>query len=246
MGVVNLEGLVGPAPHARVDEGRVTLTSAARGVAELCALGIGVVTAANNHRTDVASIEDTVRALEKTRLAEQGTTSVDATGHVATRIAAFDLPSNEEVSAVVLRAFEPRADHRTIAAFHVTGPPSYIPQESLKKAVAAAVDGGARIVVAHGTHGWGPVERRRGPHGDVVIAWGLGNLFFSCACTASTEGLILRAVVRDERIDASVIPVDAGLWGKPATVAAELDLCFEVLNAIGSSPIRRDGVVGVL
>jgi poly-gamma-glutamate capsule biosynthesis protein CapA/YwtB (metallophosphatase superfamily) len=143
---------------------------------------------------------------------------------------------SREVTAAVARA-ERRVDV-VVVMFHVTGPPSYVPAPELVWAVDAAVAAGAQIVAAHGTHAPARVERR----GPAVIAWGLGNLVFSCPCTDERDGLVLRATVADGRVtSAAVIPVDAGLQGEPARLSRDPELMFDLLQALGSSPLSRAG-----
>jgi poly-gamma-glutamate capsule biosynthesis protein CapA/YwtB (metallophosphatase superfamily) len=103
-----------------------------------------------------------------------------------------------------------------------------------------ALAAGARVVAAHGTHAVAPVERR----GEAVIAWGLGNLLFSCECSRETEGVVLRVALAGERTDASVIPIEAGLDGAPAQIAGERGATLELLEAIGSPALRREGAAG--
>jgi poly-gamma-glutamate capsule biosynthesis protein CapA/YwtB (metallophosphatase superfamily) len=125
-----------------------------------------------------------------------------------------------------------------IASFHVDGPPSYLPRPELQSAVKIAQEAGAKIVVAHGTHAIGPVERR----GDLVIAWGLGNLVFACDCTKEREGLLLEVVLRGGEIEsASIIPIEAGLKGEPARLSADPNGVFDLLEGIGSAKLMRKG-----
>ena len=101
-----------------------------------------------------------------------------------------------------------------------------------------AIEAGAKIVVAHGRHAIGPVERR----GHLVVAWGLGNLVFACDCTNEREGLVLEMVLRDGDIySASVIPMEVGLQGEPARVSADPNGVFDLLEGIGSVKLVRQG-----
>jgi poly-gamma-glutamate capsule biosynthesis protein CapA/YwtB (metallophosphatase superfamily) len=124
-----------------------------------------------------------------------------------------------------------------VATFHVTGPPSYLPRPELREAVEIALAAGARVVASHGTHTVAAVERR----GDAVIAWGLGNLSFDCNCTTEREGLILRvSAPRRGRVEAAIVPIDAGLSGRTATPASDPGLAFGLQEALGASPCRID------
>jgi hypothetical protein len=123
-----------------------------------------------------------------------------------------------------------------LSTFHVTGPPSYLPRPELRAAVDIALAAGARVIAAHGTHALGPVERR----GGAVIAWGLGNLLFACDCTDEVDGLILRVSIDRHEVRARIIPIDAGLRGGDARNGHNPSLILDLLDALGSSPLRRE------
>ena len=124
-----------------------------------------------------------------------------------------------------------------IATFHTTGVPSYLPSPELRREVEGALEAGATVVAVHGSHLIGPVERR----GAAVVAWGLGNLVFHCECTREDEGLVLEVRLAPGRVlEAAVVPVRAGLVG-PARPAGDADGVFDLLEALGSSPLRRRG-----
>ncbi|MBI5481423.1 MAG: CapA family protein [Deltaproteobacteria bacterium] len=124
-----------------------------------------------------------------------------------------------------------------VVAFHVTGPLSYLPTGELELAVEFALQAGATVIVAHGTHAPARVERR----GRAVIAWGLGNLAFDCPCTDERDGLLLRVeLAADGAVTrATVVPVDAGLHGAPLRPAANAGLALDLLESLESSPLRR-------
>jgi hypothetical protein len=123
-----------------------------------------------------------------------------------------------------------------VSTFHVTGPPSYLPRPELRFAVDVALDAGAVVIAAHGTHALGPVERR----GRAVIAWGLGNLLFACDCTDDIDGAILRVSIDGDAVRADIIPIDAGLQGAAARPAHDPQLIFDLFDALGSSPLLRE------
>lgn len=241
-GIVNLEGPVGEAPFVQTDAAEVRLASHGATVQALSRHGVKVVTLANNHLADRGAVgEEATRAhLKKAGMIATPQASWNE-GPRKIVVSAHDLPSRDNPPAMLGEHLARAADGADwlIASFHVTGPPSYIPQPALREAVAAAIRIGARVIVAHGTHALGPVERRRGASGDVVIAWGLGNLLFSCACTTSLEGAILRVGLADDHLDATVIPIDAGLMGAPARTAGDAKLALDLLEAIGSSPLTK-------
>jgi poly-gamma-glutamate synthesis protein (capsule biosynthesis protein) len=130
-----------------------------------------------------------------------------------------------------------------VATFHVTGPALYLPRPELRRAVELALAAGARVVAAHGTHAVGPVERR----GGAVIAWGLGNVAFACDCTDEPDALLLRVRFEGENpAEAVLLPIDAGLNGGPARPSMDAAGVLQLLESIGSSPLRRDGPRGRL
>jgi len=93
-------------------------------------------------------------------------------------------------------------------------------------------------VAAEGTHALGKVERR----GGAVIAWGLGNLAFACDCTDEVDGALLEVDLDGQGAGAAaVVPVEAGLMGRPAAAAPDAPALYELLERIGSSPLRPEG-----
>ena len=74
-----------------------------------------------------------------------------------------------------------------------------------------------------------------------MIAWGLGNLLFDCSCTSERDGALLTVRVRGEELEATVIPIDAGLGDEPTQLSHDPALIFDLLEAIGSSPLARKG-----
>jgi len=104
--------------------------------------------------------------------------------------------------------------------------------------VEMAYQAGASVIAAHGTHAIGPVERRE----HSIIAWGLGNLAFACDCTQEREAIILRVRVGPSgAIHADVFPVQAGLNHAPALPSQDAKGVFDLLEAIGSSKLQRQG-----
>jgi hypothetical protein len=97
------------------------------------------------------------------------------------------------------------------------------------------------VIAAHGSHRIGPVERR----GEAVIAWGLGNLAFSCDCTRERAGMILEiAMDGGGSLRAAIIPVRAGLRGGAVELESKPGTFYAKLNRLGSSPIHQEGIRG--
>ena len=243
-GYVNLEGPADRSPGGGAAswtdaDGRVHLHNTVHGITpELGLLAVGV---ANNHRLDAADPDAADRALIADGVAALGASVV----HLgALRVAmvqvdlAPDLPPTFAAEAAKLRA---QAD-ALVVAFHVRGVASYLPSPALRTAVSAAEQAGAGVVVAHGTHAIGPVERR----GGMVIAWGLGNVAMACDCTRETDAILLRVRFTPEgKVEhARVLPIRAGLQGAPAQPSTDPRGILDLLTAIGSTPVESDGSGG--
>lgn len=244
MGVVNLEGPVAAGPgFAEVTPGGVRLANPAGSGAFLRGNGVGAVSVANNHAGDGAAGGDgtgeTAAALRGSVVPFGGAAGRGAltVGDVDVALFAHDLGEVDVPGAVARELAGERG--LTVESFHVTGPPSYLPRAELVAAVDAAVAAGADIVVAHGTHVVGPVERR----GGAVLAWGLGNLLFDCTCTEEDEAAVLR-VELGEGLRAEVVPVRAGMHGAGATPSSDPAGVLDLVAALGGSPLERTGEKG--
>lgn len=238
-GVVNLEGPIGDAPE---ESSEVRLVNGAQAAGALAEAGVAFAGIANNHAGDLgaAGTERTVAALEAARVQPVGMGTVGwlTRGGVRVAITAHDLSRGvpPELDAE-LRAARGAAD-ALVATFHVLAPPSYLPPPELKQAVEVALEAGASVVAAHGSHSLAKVERR----GAAVIAWGLGNLAFACPCGHSDEGLILQVALDGAVVSrAEVVAVDPGTGAAPARVSEEASLTFDLLESLDSSPIVRRG-----
>jgi poly-gamma-glutamate capsule biosynthesis protein CapA/YwtB (metallophosphatase superfamily) len=239
VGIINLEG---PVAAAAPSGAGVRLHNVPPALASLRSVGVRVAGIANNHSLDAGpeGPERTAQELREAGLVPAGLDAGPAVIAVAGRrivVTAHDLgrgapPANLGDELAAARA---KSDV-LVATFHVSGPASYLPRAELRRAADIAIAAGARVVAAHGTHAVGPVERRA----DAVVAWGLGNLTFSCDCTSEIDGAILRVSLSDDRVDARIVPIDAGLRGAAARPAHDPKLMFELFEAIGSSPITRE------
>src|SRR5439155_11339 len=88
---------------------------------------------------------------------------------------------------------------------------SLLPAPEQRRLAARLVDAGATAVLGHGPHTLQGIERR----GRAVIAYSLGNLAFSCACTEVSDAYVLRFRIRDGGAeDIQVIPIRAGVHGE--------------------------------
>jgi poly-gamma-glutamate capsule biosynthesis protein CapA/YwtB (metallophosphatase superfamily) len=242
-GIINLEGGIG---LAAASSSSVRLVNDPSALPALAGAGVRVAGIANNHARDLGPTApaETARKLARWGIAPVGDVAgaaLVATGDMKVVVTAHDLSGGVPAGLARELANARLRGDALVSTFHVAGPPSYIPRPELRAAVDAALAAGARVVAAHGTHALGPVERR----GGAVIAWGLGNLAFACDCSREQEGAILRvAIPRDGAVEATIIPIDAGLAGAPARPAADPVLALDLLDAIGSSPLSRQGSRG--
>lgn len=244
IGVVNLEGAVG---EKAADPSKLSLLNFPAALAELSNLNIRVVGVANNHAGDAGphGRAGTAHAVEAAGLLVAGGLAGAAMlkiGETRFVFTAHDLtdgvPANLETELTTTRA----RGEVLVCQFHVTGPASYLPRPELKTAVEIAVRAGAALVIAHGTHVVGPVERR----GPTVIAWGLGNVAFACDCTKESEAILLLVHFEGDQLKrAEVVPISAGLDGGPAGPSPDPKGILDLLEAIGSKELGRNGQLTV-
>ncbi|HET7503231.1 MAG TPA: CapA family protein [Kofleriaceae bacterium] len=240
-GIVNLEGPVGPVGPAPAPPGPIRLLQAPGALAELRSAGVVVAGIANNHARDAGpgGTAATIRALAATDVRAAGAAAGPATltlGGLRVVVTAHDLEAGVPAGLAAELAAARRRGDVLIATFHVTGPATYLPRPELLDAVAIALEAGASVVAAHGTHELARVERR----GRAVIAWGLGNLAFACACTDEQSGALLEVALSPAGAgDAAIVPIDAGLDGSAAHAADDPALTFELLEALGAPRLRR-------
>lgn len=238
-GVVNLEGpVLEGAGYAHIDGKTVRLGNPASTGALLRGAGVAVASVMNNHRAD-GDTGATVARLEAAGLAVAGPAPATlSVGGARVVVFAHDLDDPGTPEAVARELAQ--ADGLRVESFHVSGPPSYLPTPALVAAVDAAVAARADVVVAHGTHVIGPVERREG----TVIAWGLGNLLFDCACTREDEALVLRVSLAPGH-PAEIFPVRAGLDGAPAAASPDAEGVLDLVAALsGAALLRQPGRAG--
>lgn len=245
VGVINLEGPVGPPPAA---DGRLRLHNHPMTLMALREAGVGVVGVANNHAGDAGPEGETatltaLRAHGLYPIGGAAGPAVLSLGGLRVAITAHDLTGGLPPDLGHALRQARRAAPLLVATFHTTGPPSYLPRPVLRAAAEEALRAGATVIAAHGSHSLGAVERR----GGAVIAWGLGNLRFVCDCTDDKEALLLRLHLGPEGLRrAAVVPIEAGLGHQPARLAPAPEELFDLLESLGSTPLRRDGPLGWL
>ncbi|HNH49378.1 MAG TPA: CapA family protein, partial [Myxococcota bacterium] len=242
IGIVNLEGAVADAPHSPAPDAlHPRLLNPASSLDLLAPAGIRIVSTANNHATDGGSHAQTIAALQAVGVQAAGPLGVGRYKRVT--LSAWDLEAGLPVDLEAqLRSLRSQTEV-LVVAFHTSGPPSYLPDPALSAAVQTALTAEAQVVVAHGSHLVGPVERR----GNSVVAWGLGNLAMACDCTQEKDSMILRVRLEGPRlIDAEVLPIEAGLRGASPRPSPAPNAIFDLLEAIGSPMLERHGNHAVL
>lgn len=243
-GVINLEGPI----DARAEAGWVRAGGAIRlyngpgTSAALRAAGVAAAGVANNHAADAgpegqAATAAALRAEGIEAFGGAAGVAVLSRGGLRVALAGFDLTDGVPPD---LRAqlHEARAAGDVLAvSFHTTGPPLYLPEPPLRAAADLALEAGAAVVVAHGSHSLAGAEVR----GRAVVAWGLGNAVFSCDCTDEREGLVLRVRLGKAGVEAAaLLPIDAGLMGEAARPAADPGPVLDLLAALDAAG-RRAG-----
>ncbi len=241
LGVLNLEGPVGERPSDGVPPaaGEAPILSNGAAVpARLRSLGVAVVGVANNHADDLGAAGRlrTIEALRAVGIEPAGGDAgivIVERGGLRLAVSAHYLRSGEPVEVrEELREARAQVDH-LIATFHVDAPPSYLPSAELRAGVEQAVDAGAVVVAAHGSHALARLERR----GSAVVAWGLGNLAFACRCTDELDAGILRVRLGAGGVAlAEWVPIAAGLDGQPLAPHPEAALLFQLMGSLRSSP----------
>lgn len=231
-GVINLEGPI--ADGAATPERLVNASAAS-----LADAGVRVAWVENNHADDdgPAGRQRTAAELERLGIAAPGTSVVPMGG---INVVFLGVDVQKGVFAADLDAARARGDV-LVVGLHVTAPALPLPPPELEVAVELALQHGASVVVAHGSHAIARVERR----GSKVIAWGLGNLMFECPCTSERDGLVLEVELDGDQVaGAWAVPVTAGLQGAPPSLSVQADLVFGVLESLASTPLARDGARG--
>lgn len=245
IGIVNLEGPIHEPANTIVGNKMLRLYNGAGAPSVLLKNNVLIANVANNHQDDAGrnGRVRTEQALQEAGIMPVGGTARNILHTVRGYrlvIASYDLSTmlpaglKDELSKLS------GTGDLLIVLFHVAGSPGYLPAARLRSAADVAVRAGARIIVAHGSHVVGPVERRHGS----IIAWGLGNLAFNCACTEEYEAIILQVSIdpanRKEPIaSACVVPIHAGLQGRESMPARDGSAVIDLLEAIGSDRLER-------
>ncbi len=226
LGVINLEG-----PIASGEATADRLINGAQAPAALAQNGVRVAWVDNNHSADdgASARARTIGALHNADIAAADLTMLDGLSFLGVDLS-HGLPPD------LAERIDSMSGVR-IVGFHVLAEPLLLPEPVLEQAVELAVAHHARIIVAQGTHAIARVERRK----ETIIAWGLGNLAFSCACTDEKDGLVVEVGLDGDATSAWVLPINAGLRGQPAQLSQQPKLIFDLLESLGSSPLQREG-----
>jgi poly-gamma-glutamate synthesis protein (capsule biosynthesis protein) len=243
-GIVNLEGPIDPRGDKDGgvvrEPGALRLFNGAGTAKELAGSGIVAASIANNHADDAGPEGQvaTAQALVRAGISPFGgkaQVAVLARGDLQIALAAYDLGAGVPPGLAAELAVTRQSGDVLAVSFHTTGQPLYLPEPPLREAADIALAAGAAVVVAHGTHSLAGAERR----GAAVVAWGLGNVAFACDCTDEREALVLRVTLGKGGVEsAALVPIDAGLRGAQARVAADPAPVLDLLTALGVSGTR--------
>ncbi|MBU8898748.1 CapA family protein [Corallococcus sp. M34] len=213
---------------------------------------VDVVSLENNHALDagVAGRQDTAGALRaagiQPALAREPA-SVERQGLQVT-VLARDLPrepTRDEARALTAAVRAARKTGPVLLSLHWGTTNSNLPTRAQRTLAHALIEAGASAVLGHGPHAPQGVER----HGQGVIAYSLGNLAFSCRCTAVKDAYVLRfQLAADGAVsDVSALPLRAGLAGEApgrATDSGVAELLISVSEALGThTTTAPDGTV---
>jgi poly-gamma-glutamate synthesis protein (capsule biosynthesis protein) len=179
------------------------------------AAGIDVVTLANNHVMDygAAALSDTLKAARASgiatvgagmtmsrarrpvlieagglRIAFLGYSDVNPAGFVATPTSAGTAPAEVDEIIHDVRAARRQAD-LVVCWFHWGVELERVPNSRQQQFAAAALEGGAKLVLGAHPHVLGAVERRAGRS---LVAWTLGNFVFPSGRSATVQTAILK------------------------------------------------------
>lgn len=242
-GIVNLEGPIDARGDASgsVQEGEALRLFNGTGTAkELAAARIVAASIANNHADDAGPEGQaaTAQALLHAGIVPFGGAAragVIVRSGLQIALAGHDLSKGVPPDLAADLALTRQSGDVLVVSFHTTGPPLYLPEPPLREAVDVALAAGATVVVAHGSHTLAGAERR----GSSVVAWGLGNVAFACDCTDEREAVALRVTLGKGGVEAaSLVPIDAGLGGSQARVAADPGPVLDLLQALGVAGTR--------
>lgn len=244
-GIVNLEGPIDPRGEQGggvLREGEtIHLFNGPAAAKELADARILAASIANNHAGDAGpeGPAETARTLLRAGVSPFGgwaKVAVIERGGLQIALAGYDLGAGVPPGLASELKLTRLSGDALVVSFHTTGPPLYLPEPPLREAADIALAAGATVVVAHGSHTLAGAERR----GDAVVAWGLGNVAFDCDCTDEREAVVLRVELdRSGVSSAALIPIDAGLHGAQARVAADPGPVLDLLVALGVQGTRR-------
>lgn len=243
-GIVNLEGPIDPRGEqgGALREGEtIRLFNGPAAAKELAEARILAASIANNHAGDAGpeGPAETARTLLRAGVSPFGGSAKVAVierGGLQIALAGYDLGAGVPPGLASELKLTRLSGDALVVSFHTTGPPLYLPEPPLREAADIALAAGATVVVAHGSHTLAGAERR----GDAVVAWGLGNVAFDCDCTDEREAVVLRVELDKSGVSsASLVPIDAGLHGAQARVAADPGPVLDLLAALGVQGTRR-------
>jgi poly-gamma-glutamate synthesis protein (capsule biosynthesis protein) len=201
--IANLEGPI----TARGREGEEKF-AASPSVAPWLRGRVDALSLANNHALDqgVEGRADTERALESLGIAG----IADERRVRGVTVIARQFEPDDPLEGSQLIADVARAERPVIVTLHWGHTGSLLPSSEQQRLARRLIDAGAVAVLGHGPHTVQGVERR----GRGVIAYSLGNLAFSCACTEVSDAYLLKFRIVDGGADGvETVPITAGIKG---------------------------------
>ena len=167
------------------------------------------VSLANNHALDqgVEGRADTARTLESMGIAAV----IDERRVKGVTLLARQFAPDDPLDGTELIAAVKRAERPVMVMLHWGHTESLLPSPEQQQLARKLVDAGATAVLGHGPHTIQGVERR----GRGVIAYSLGNLAFSCACTDISDAYLLKFRIVDGGAEnVEMIAITAGIKGE--------------------------------
>ena len=207
---------------------------------------VDVVSLANNHAFDqgLAGLERTRRVLSDAGIrfaTDTAEASMDLKG-VHVTLFARDLSAGGEPEGLLEAVRAARLRGAVLVSLHWGKAGSLLPNERQRTLAHALVSAGASAVLGHGPHALQGVEVTPG----AVVAYSLGNLAFTCQCTAEEDAYALLFMLGADGTvsDVRAAPLRAGLSRPPARGDAALaGLIADLSRDLGSVAAVDGGVV---
>lgn len=208
------------------------------------------VALANNHIDDCGpeGVRETLAALREAGVAALTAEHATLLERRGQRLALFarsyapDDPLRDPTLVDDVRARARRS--MVIVSLHWGHTGLVLPSEEQRAFARKLVEAGARLVVGHGPHTPMGVEKMKGPRGEALVAYSLGNLSFDCDCTDVEDAYTIEASFdrRGELVAAKLHPLRAGL--RRAVVPSNEPGLLELLTTLSAdlgTRLSREG-----